>query len=49
MKLQRSFIENENEAKINWESNGNSMYSIVNKASSNGYGEYRGFKMAPGK
>ena len=49
MKLERSFIENENQGKINWDSNGGSFYSVVNKATSNGFGEYRGYKMAPGE
>lgn len=48
MKIQRSFITNENQGKINWSANSQTIYAIVNKDAKNVYGEYRGFRIAPG-
>ncbi|KAF7557226.1 hypothetical protein G7Z17_g765 [Cylindrodendrum hubeiense] len=40
--------EIEDEGRINWAANAASMYSVVNKDSPNKYGEYRGYRLAPG-
>jgi primary-amine oxidase len=48
MKIERSFIENENQGKIDWAANAASMYAVVNKDAKNPYGEYRGYRIAPG-
>ncbi|TLD18700.1 hypothetical protein E2P81_ATG11610 [Venturia nashicola] len=48
MNIHRTFLETENETKINWPANAATMYSIINKDSKNAYGEYRGFRIAPG-
>ncbi|KAE9966531.1 hypothetical protein BLS_006945 [Venturia inaequalis] len=48
MKIHRSFITNENQGKINWSANSATMYAVVNKDAKNAYGEYRGFRIAPG-
>lgn len=45
MKLQRSFITNENESKLLWSKD--SMYIIQNKDQPNKYGEYRGYRIMP--
>ncbi|KAF3067550.1 Membrane primary amine oxidase [Trichoderma lentiforme] len=47
MKIQKSFIQNENEAKINWAPNGAATYAIVNKEARNTLGEYPGYKFSP--
>ncbi|KAI5810568.1 copper amine oxidase [Pyronema omphalodes] len=47
MKLERSLVENEDDGKINWPSNGASIYSIVNLDKPNKYGEYPGYRIAP--
>lgn len=49
MKARRSFVENENDSKINWAPNGGTMYAIVNKDKRNAYGEYPGYRIAPGE
>lgn len=49
MKIQKDFITNENDAKINWDYNGATTYSVVNKDQKNSYGEYRGYTVEPGK
>jgi primary-amine oxidase len=48
MHIERSFIENEDEGKLNWAANAASMFVVVNKESVNPYGEYRGYRIAPG-
>ncbi|KAL7796312.1 amine oxidase catalytic domain-containing protein [Trichoderma afarasin] len=47
MKIQKSFIQNENETKINWAPNGAATYAIVNKEARNTLGEYPGYKFSP--
>lgn len=49
MKLERSFITSEDDGKLNWDSNNAVMYSVVNKDAPNKYGEYKGWKITPGK
>lgn len=48
MKAKKSFIATEDEAKINWSPNGNSMYAVVNKDAKNKYGEAPGYRFMPG-
>ncbi|KAK6371693.1 hypothetical protein LTS17_008516 [Exophiala oligosperma] len=47
MKLNRSFIESEDDSKINWSPNLSSFYAVVNRDAPNKYGEYPGFKISP--
>ena len=47
MTLQRSFIETEDDGKLNWDANNAIMYSVVNKDQVNKYGEYRSYKIFP--
>ena len=49
MKIERDFITNENDAQINWDYNGATTYTVVNKDQKNQYGEYRGYTVTPGK
>ena len=49
MTFDRSFITSEDEGRLNWDVNNGVMYSVVNKDARNKYGEYRGFKILPGK
>lgn len=49
MTFDRSFITSEDEGKLNWDVNNAIMYSVVNRDAPNQYGEYRGFKILPGK
>lgn len=48
MKAVKSFIDNEDDAKINWSPNGATMYAVVNKDEKNPYGESPGYRVAPG-
>ncbi|RGP60861.1 hypothetical protein FSPOR_10362 [Fusarium sporotrichioides] len=47
MKAVKSFIENEDDGKINWSPNGGSMYAVVNSDKKNPYGENPGYRIAP--
>ncbi|KAH7180088.1 copper amine oxidase [Fusarium flagelliforme] len=47
MKAVKSFIENEDDAKINWSPNGGAMYAVVNKDKKNPYGELPGYRIVP--
>ncbi|KAF9776879.1 hypothetical protein IL306_004871 [Fusarium sp. DS 682] len=47
MKAVKSFIENEDDGKINWSPNGGAMYAVVNKDKKNPYGEYPGYRIVP--
>ncbi|TWU71601.1 hypothetical protein ED733_003204 [Metarhizium rileyi] len=47
MKIRKSFIHNEDEAKVNWAPNGAAMYAVVNKEAKNAFGEYPGYKFSP--
>ena len=49
MTFERSFVTSEDEGKLDWDVNNGVMYSVVNKDAPNKYGEYRGFKILPGK
>ncbi|TEB24011.1 copper amine oxidase [Coprinellus micaceus] len=48
MKVERSYVTSEDDGKINWASNGASMYSVVNKDKPNVWGEYPGYRISPG-
>ncbi|KAH8586808.1 copper amine oxidase [Bisporella sp. PMI_857] len=47
MKAKKTFITNENEAKIDWSPNGDSLYAIVNTDAKNNYGENPGYRFMP--
>lgn len=47
MKAVKSFVENEDEGKINWSPNGGTMYAVVNKDKKNIYGELPGYRLVP--
>ncbi|TGZ78443.1 copper amine oxidase [Ascodesmis nigricans] len=49
MVLERSFVESEDEGKINWPTNGAGIYAIINKDEPNKYGEYPGYRIMPGQ
>lgn len=48
MKLSKTFITSENDSTLNWAPNNAAMYTVVNKDSKNKFGEYRGWRVAPG-
>ena len=48
MKIERHFIQNEDQGKINWAPNAASQYIVVNKDAPNPWGELRGYRIAPG-
>ncbi|KAK4540507.1 hypothetical protein LTR36_009145 [Oleoguttula mirabilis] len=47
MKLQRSFVESEDDSKILYTGNGRTQYRVVNADKPNKYGEYRGYRILP--
>lgn len=47
MKMERGYITNEDQGKIDWAQNAQTVYAVVNKDSPNEFGEYRGYKIAP--
>ena len=49
MTLDKTYIASENDGKLEWDSNNAVMYSVVNKDAPNKYGEYRSYKIMPGK
>jgi primary-amine oxidase len=48
MKIERSILETEDDAKINWAPNGANIYTVINKDTPNIWGEYPGYRIAPG-
>lgn len=44
MKLERSFIETEDDGRLNWDFNGQTQVIVVNQDEKNQYGEYRGYR-----
>jgi hypothetical protein len=44
MKLERSFIETEDDGRLNWDFNGQTQVIVVNQNETNKYGEYRGYR-----
>ena len=49
MKLDKKYLENEDQSKIDYDHNGQTMYVIVNKDSVNKFGEQRGYRISPSK
>lgn len=47
MKLQRSFVESEDDSKLLYTGNGRTQYRVVNTDKPNKYGEYRGYRILP--
>lgn len=47
MKAERSYINNEDQGKINWAPNSAASYSVVNKDQKNEFGEHPGFRIYP--
>lgn len=47
MKLTRSFIENEDQGRLNWDFNSQTQVIVVNQNETNDYGEYRGYRILP--
>jgi len=47
MKLERSFIETEDDGRFNWSSNAKSQVLVVNENAKNKYGENRGYRVLP--
>jgi hypothetical protein len=44
MKLERTFIENEDDGRFNWDFNAQTQVLVVNQNETNKYGEYRGYR-----
>jgi primary-amine oxidase len=47
MKLDKKYLESEDDSKIDYEPNGQTMYVVVNKDSVNKFGEERGYRISP--
>lgn len=47
MKVEKAYLENEDDSKIDYTHNGQTMYIVVNKDSVNKYGEERGYRISP--
>lgn len=47
MMLQRSFVDNEDQSRLNWEPNDVRQVQIVNQDAPNRYGELRGYQIVP--
>lgn len=47
MKLERSFVENEDQARLDWKYNGQQQVFVVNKDEVNRNGEYRAYRVLP--
>lgn len=48
MKVNKTFIETEDDSKIMWSPNAASSYAVVNRDTPNKYGEYPGYRISPG-
>ena len=48
MRLERSFIETEDDGRFNWDFNGQTQVIVVNQNETNQYGEYRGYRSRSG-
>ena len=48
MKTERSVLKTEDDAKLNWAPNGANIYTVVNKDTPNVWGEFPGYRIAPG-
>lgn len=49
MKVERKYLESEDDGKIDYTHNGQTMYVVVNKDSLNKFGEERGYRISPSK
>jgi primary-amine oxidase len=47
MKAKKTFIETEDDGKMNWSNNAGSIIAVVNKDQQNKYGEYPGWRIVP--
>jgi primary-amine oxidase len=47
MKVERAFISNEDQGKINWAPNAATTFAVVNKDTPNQWGEYPGYRIYP--
>lgn len=47
MKLERSFVENEDNSRMNWDFNAQTQVLVVNQDEKNKYGELRGYRLLP--
>ncbi|CAD0050799.1 unnamed protein product [Aureobasidium pullulans] len=47
MKLEKSYIESEDQSRLFWGANSATQYSVINKDAVNKYGEYRGYRISP--
>jgi primary-amine oxidase len=47
MKIDRKFIETEDEGRFNWGANSATQVIVVNENATNKYGEYRGYRILP--
>ncbi|KAJ9106038.1 hypothetical protein QFC20_004098 [Naganishia adeliensis] len=47
MKVERKYLESEDDGKIDYTHNGQTMYVVVNKDSLNKFGEERGYRISP--
>ncbi|KAJ3540677.1 hypothetical protein NMY22_g4201 [Coprinellus aureogranulatus] len=48
MKVERSIVQSEDDAKINWAPNSADIFTVTNKDTPNVWGEYPGYRIAPG-
>lgn len=44
MRLERSFVETEDDGRLNWDFNAQTQVLVVNQNETNQYGEYRGYR-----
>ncbi|KAE8257918.1 hypothetical protein A4X13_0g2025 [Tilletia indica] len=49
MKLDKTWILNEDEGKLEWPGNGQTQYLVLNKDQTNPYGEHPGYRIMPGQ
>lgn len=49
MKVEKTYLESEDDSKIDYTHNGQTMYVVVNKDSVNKFGEERGHRISPSK
>ncbi|KAH9915164.1 copper amine oxidase [Epithele typhae] len=49
MKLERSYLQTEDEGKIQWTANAQTMLMVVNQDEENPFGEPRGYRIMPGR
>lgn len=49
MKVEKKYLKSEDDGKIDYAHNGQTMYVVVNKDSVNKFGEERGYRISPSK